>query len=70
VPDVKPSQDGWRNLADWVAGLVLIYGFLFGVGKLVLMDYASGVALLALGLAGGSFIYFDLSRRGWSSLAE
>jgi SSS family solute:Na+ symporter len=57
----------WRT---GIAGLVLIYGFLFGVGKLVLMDYASGVALLALGLAGGSFIYFDLSRRGWSSVAE
>jgi hypothetical protein len=70
APDVRPSRDGWRNLADWIAGLVLIYGFLFGVGKLVLMDYASGVALLALGLAGGSFIYFDLSRRGWSSVAE
>jgi Na+/proline symporter len=70
APDVRPSQDGWHNLADWVAGLVLIYGFLFGVGKLVLMDYASGAALLALGLAGGSFIYFDLSRRGWSSLAQ
>jgi len=25
---------------------------------------------LALGLAAGAFIYFDLSKRGWSSVAE
>jgi len=70
APDVRPSGDGWSNALDWVAGLVLIYGFLFGVGKLVLMEYAAGAGLLALGAAAGVLIYFDLSRRGWSSIAE
>ncbi|MGA2184941.1 MAG: sodium:solute symporter family protein [Bryobacteraceae bacterium] len=70
APDVRPSRDGWHNLLDWIAGLVLIYGFLFGVGKLVLMEYAAGTGLLAIGAAAGALIYFDLSRRGWSSLAE
>ena len=67
---MQPSQDGWRNLTDWIAGLVLIYGFLFGVGKLVLMEYAAGAGMLAVALAAGAVIYFDLSRRGWSTLAE
>src|SRR5213593_496307 len=33
-PDVRPSRDGLSNLLDWIAGCVLIYGVLFGVGKL------------------------------------
>src|SRR5438132_3148829 len=34
APDVRPSSDMVRNLIDWIAGCVLIYGVLFGVGKL------------------------------------
>src|SRR2546426_6804891 len=36
APDVRPSADGLANLIDWVAGCVLVYGVLFGVGKLLL----------------------------------
>src|ERR1041385_7803862 len=36
APDVQPSRDGLANLLDWVAGCVLVYGALFGVGQVVL----------------------------------
>jgi hypothetical protein len=36
APEVKPSRDGVSNFIDWIAGCVLIYGVLFGTGKLVL----------------------------------
>jgi hypothetical protein len=49
---------------------VLIYGVLFGTGKLLLHETGLGAALLACGLAGGAVIYFDLSRRGWSAVIE
>jgi SSS family solute:Na+ symporter len=70
VPDVKPSRDGLSNLLDWISGCVLIYGVLFGVGKLLLGETGLGLGLLAAGLAGGAVIYWDLSRRGWSAVVD
>jgi len=70
APDVQPSRDGLSNLLDWVAGCVLIYGVLFGVGKLLLQETGLGLLLLGLGLAGGAVIYRDLSRRGWAQVVE
>jgi Na+/proline symporter len=70
APDVKPVSDLGRNAMDWLAGLVLIYGVLFGTGKLLLHEIGLGAGLLACGLAGGAVIYFDLSRRGWSAVIE
>ena len=70
APDAKPSRDGLSNLLDWIAGCALIYGVLFGVGKLLLHETGPGLALLAGGLAGGAVIYGDLSRRGWSAVVD
>ena len=70
VPDVKAAADGLSNLLDWIAGCALIYGVLFGVGKLLLHETRLGLGLLAIGLAGGFVIYRDLSRRGWATVVE
>ncbi len=70
APDVHPTGDILANSVDWIAGLVLIYGVLFGTGKLLLHEPGMGALLLACGLAGGAVIYFDLSRRGWSAVTE
>jgi len=70
APEVKPERDGWANLIDWAAGCTLIYGVLFGTGKLLLHESAPGLVLLAAGVAGGAVIYFDLSRRGWSAVTD
>jgi Na+/proline symporter len=69
-PEIKPSRDGLSNLLDWISGCVLIYGILFGTGKLLLGEMGMGIALVAAGLAGGAVIYWDLNRRGWSALVD
>ncbi len=70
APEVKPAGDGLANLLDWIAGCMLIYGVLFGTGKLLLHETWPGLALLAMGAAGMAIIYRDLSRRGWSAVVE
>jgi len=71
TPDVKRTPSGlYNNFLDWICGCVLIYGALLGTGKLLLGETVIGLSLLAAGLAGGAVIYWDLSRRGWSSVVE
>lgn len=70
APEVPVSHDlGW-NLADWLGGCALVYGALFGIGKIILGDHTLGGAFLTIAIAAGAFIYWDLSRRGWASVME
>jgi SSS family solute:Na+ symporter len=70
APEVKPAKDGLSNLLDWAAGCMLIYGVLFGVGKLLLHELLPGFILLGMGIAGIAILYWDLSRRGWSTVVD
>ena len=67
---MKVAGGGLSNLLDWIAGLVLVYGVLFGVGKLLLHETLPGLVLLALAALGGFVIYRDLSWRGWATVVE
>ncbi len=70
APEVPVSNDlGW-NLLDWLAGCALVYGALFGIGKIILNDFPTGVLFLAVAAMSAGFIYWDLNRRGWSSVME
>jgi Na+/proline symporter len=70
APEILPTSDTMYNLIDWICGCVLIYGSLFGIGKIILEEYTTGCVFLAVGLAAGAVIYRDLSRRGWSSVMD
>ena len=70
APDVKASTGGLSNLLDWIAGCTLVYGALFGVGKLLLGHTGTGLLLLGLAAVGGVVIYLDLSRRGWATVVD
>jgi len=77
---VRPSGPGWAPIArlvpvnsednlgiallDWVAGLGLVYGTLFGIGRLVLGDAAAGLAWCALAIGCGAVIARTLRRPG------
>ncbi len=63
--DVRPPRDGMNNLLDFVAGCVMIYMSLFGVGKIIFGEVRLGVSLLAAALVAAAVVYWDLNRRGW-----
>ena len=68
APEIRGSNDGWSSALDWIGGCALIYGVLFGTGKILLGEWSLGLLLLGTGLVGGAVIWWDLSRRGWSSV--
>jgi SSS family solute:Na+ symporter len=70
APDVRAPRDTGYNLLDWIAGCAMIYGVMFGIGKIILKFYGTGLLYLGIGLFGGAIIYWDLSRRGWSSVVD
>jgi hypothetical protein len=43
---------------------------LFGAGKVLLNEVALGLAMIGVALVAGAIIYWDLSRRGWSSVVD
>jgi Na+/proline symporter len=70
APDVPPARDLSYNFLDWICGCILIYGMLFGVGKLLLGEIGLGALFVAAGIVAGAVIYWDLSRRGWKTVLE
>lgn len=68
--DIAPSKDGLFNLLDWGCGVLMIYAFLFGVGKIIFGRVVLGLAYLAVGFICGGIIYGDLNRRGWETVGK
>ena len=69
VPEMPEVRDIASNTFDWVMGVVLVYGCLFGIGKLVFAQWLQGIGLLILAGIAGYLIFWDLSRRGWETLS-
>src|SRR5215467_12318150 len=69
VPELPAVRDVASNAFDWIMGIVLVYGCLFGIGKLVFGEWGWGMALLAMAALAGYLIFWDLSRRGWETLS-
>jgi Na+/proline symporter len=69
APEIPPVHDGWYNFGDFIAGCLVVYCAMFGIGKTLLGFYGQGVVYLAVAVAAGGYIWWDFSRRGWETLA-
>jgi hypothetical protein len=83
---VRPGGPGWGPIArkaggpppeaigsllvDWVAGWILIYAVLFGIGSAVLGSIGTALACFGVAAISTFVISRDLSRRGWKSVVE
>ena len=52
----EPIPDGPLAWANWIAGIVAVYATLFGIGKLVFGELASGLVLVAVAAAAFAWI--------------
>ena len=82
----RPDGPGWRHVAaraggpppaplaglliDWLAGVLLVYAVLFGVGTALLGSGMVALLYLVVAALAALVISRDLSRRGWKSLIE
>jgi Na+/proline symporter len=65
VVDIPPERSLVRNLCNWVVGCAMIYFALFGVGKICLLAWRTGILLLGLSIICAAFIYRGLSASDW-----
>jgi SSS family solute:Na+ symporter len=70
VKDVIPQRDGIFNLINWLSGVLMIYAFLFGAGKVILGSIVSGIIFIIFGFIFGTAIYFGMNKKGWKTIAE
>ena len=50
------------QFANWILGVALIYGTLFGIGKLIFKEWLAGVLFLLVAIIAGTLITRNLSR--------
>jgi len=70
VPQVQQEKGYGILLIDWLAGIVLVYNVLFGIGKLILGNYPAAVVFFTIAAAAMSVLYYHLSKVGWGKVAE
>jgi solute:Na+ symporter, SSS family len=69
APEIPQVRDISSNAFDWLMGCILVYGTLFGIGKIIFGELPLGLLLLAVAAGAGYLIFWDLSRRGWQALS-
>jgi solute:Na+ symporter, SSS family len=69
VPELPEVRDLASNAFSWILGIILVYGCLFGIGKLIFGEWFWGLLLLVAAAVAGYLIFWDLSRRGWETLS-
>ncbi len=62
TPAVKGDSGFARLFLDWFLGIVVVYSFLFGIGKIIFAEFLWGSLILLIGLLAGYIIYVDLNK--------
>ena len=69
-PEVKPDSGYLSMFWCWLASAGLIYGVLFGIGKIILKEYTLGFTMLGFAAVMVFVLYRVLSRVGWEQVIE
>jgi solute:Na+ symporter, SSS family len=63
APEIAESRGLRRNLRCWVLGSVMVYGALFGVGKLLLLQKGAGTIFVIVAAGSAWLLTRELSRK-------
>jgi Na+/proline symporter len=61
-----PKESLVTQFINWVLGCVMIYGTLFGIGKLIFKEWAAGGAWLVVAVVAGIVISKNLAQADWT----
>lgn len=68
LTDVVSDTGYYLLFVDWIAGVVMVYSFLFGFGKIIFGNYTSGLLFLLIGIAAGLLIRRNFNKTGWGTI--
>ena len=68
LSDVVSDTGYYLLFIDWVAGIVLVYSFLFGLGKIIFGNYTIGFLFLLVGFAAAMLIRRNFNKAGWETI--
>ena len=63
VPEKAKKGEFGKLAVNWLMGIILIYSFLFGMGKIIFADYLFGGLLILIGLIAAAIIYSNLNKK-------
>jgi len=63
-PEIKADKGYGYLFFNWLLGIVLVYMFLFGTGKIIFGKYTDGLILFVTGIFAGSIIIYNLNKTG------
>ncbi|NIR52995.1 Na+:solute symporter [candidate division KSB1 bacterium] len=68
--DVKIDKFGWGDILAWLSGILVVYSFLFGTGKIILGSFYTGLFYFIIGILAGYFIHRHFNKKGWETLVQ
>ncbi|MBS1518847.1 MAG: Na+:solute symporter [Bacteroidetes bacterium] len=66
LPDVKSDTGYYLLIINWIAGIIMAYAFLFGIGKIILGSPLEGFIFIAVGILCGLIIRRNFAITGWN----
>lgn len=70
LPDVESDSGFLKLFINWLFGVILVYSFLFGTGKLIFGEFSAFAMYLIIAVISIAVIYFNLSKIGWKTLVK
>jgi SSS family solute:Na+ symporter len=70
MPHVKSDSGYFLLFINWFAGIVLVYSFLFGVGKIIFGETLVGFVFLFVGISAAFIIKRNFDKVGWDTIAN
>lgn len=70
LPEIKSDSGFFKLFINWLFGVILVYSFLFGTGKLIFGEFKAFLIYLVLAILSVVVIYFNLSKIGWKTLVK
>lgn len=68
MTEVKSDSGYYLLFINWIAGIILVYSFLFGIGKIIFGDYIYGFLFLLLGIVAALLIRRNFNKTGWETI--